>query len=95
LLKFTGNVAYSAAVRLSSVLEVVLLLEEEEEEELITCFLQCKFEGSGTLYGPTDEPLSIKSTPLSLHHGSTTTSPVSSVMRLFIYQANMVHATKN
>jgi len=31
LLKLTGNVAYSAAVRLSSVLEVVLLLEEEEE----------------------------------------------------------------
>jgi len=31
LLKFAGNVAYSAAVRLSSVLEVVLLLEEEEE----------------------------------------------------------------
>jgi len=30
LLKFAGNVAYSAAVRLSSVLEVVLLLEEEE-----------------------------------------------------------------
>jgi len=31
LLKFAGNVAYSADVRLSSVLEVVLLLEEEEE----------------------------------------------------------------
>jgi len=33
LLKFAGNVAYSAAVRLSSVLEVVLLLEEEEKRD--------------------------------------------------------------